>query len=237
MTSLFIDSSTRIDGDYYVIPTQIEFSSLKLRSAIILNNQYNVQGFSVNLTIPSSSFAMNFPISDGYYSGTELADELQRLINAEFVDDNWNITFSNSNRNFTFQYKNNSTSTAYLTFNTASVLFFGTNVLTFVTDAVNKEGIQQGNQSINVQSFYRIECPSLSFLGYMGHKSPRSGLLGIVPVTGKFGQYTIYDNPDSFFMSSNGINDIYNHIQVRIFIGDSQTPVVNPIFGVCLQFQ
>ena len=237
MTTLFIDSSTRTVGDNYVVPTKIEFSQVKLRSAIILNNQYNVQGFSVNLTIPSSSFAQNFPIPDGFYSGQELAAELERLINAEFIDDNWKISFSVSNRKFTFQYKNTSTSTAYLTFNTASQPMFGANVLTFVTDNVNKEDSIQGSQSINVQSFYRIECPSLSFLGFMEHDSPHSGLLAIVPVTGKFGQYSIYENADNYFMSSTNLNDFYNYIQVKIFIGDSQTELINPVFGLTLQFQ
>ena len=145
MTSLFIDSSTRVQDDLYVIPTQIEFSAVKLRSAIILNNQYNVQGFSVNLTIPSSSFAKDFPISDGYYKGDELAAELERILNAEFIDDNWKVTFSDSNRKFTFQYKKNATSTAFLTFNPASQPMFAANVLTFVTDNLHKEDSKQGN--------------------------------------------------------------------------------------------
>ena len=236
MTSLFIDSSTRTDGDNYRIPTKIEFTGVKLRSAIILNNSYNVQGFSVNLTIPIISFSQNFPISDGFYKGEELAAELQNLLNAEFIDDNWNIKFSNSNRKFTFSYKNASTTTAFLVFNTASQPFFGATSLTFVTDSSQKEDSIQGNQSINVQSFYRIESPSLSSLGYMEHDSPHSGLLAICPVTGQFGQYSVYENSDNYFMNSTSVNDLYNYIQVKIYMGDSPTPLVNPVFALTFQF-
>ena len=236
MTSLFIDSSTRVDGNNYRIPTKIDFTGVKLRSAIILNNQYNVKDFSVNLTIPSTSFAQDFPISDGTYTGQDMASELESLLNAEFVDDNWKITYSNSNRKFKFAYKNTSTSTAYLTFITASQEFFGATVLTFVTDAIVHEDMVLTNQSINVQSFYRIECPSLSSLGFMEHDSEHSGLLAIVPVTGGPGNYSVYENPDSYFMRSTNTNDIYNFLQVNIFLGDSPVPSENPIFGLTFQF-
>ena len=236
MTSLFIDSSTRVDGNNYRIPTKIDFTGVKLRSAIILNNQYNVKDFSVNLTIPSTSFAMDFAIADGYYNGQELASELQNLLNSEFIDDNWKISFSTASKKFTFLYKDTATTTAFLTFNTASQPFFGATALTFVTDSIHKEDSNVGSQSINVQSFYRIESPSLSSLGYVEHDSPHSGLLAVVPVTGSFGNYSIYENPDNYFMRSTNTNDIYNFLQVNIFLGDSPVPLENPVFGLTFQF-
>jgi hypothetical protein len=60
MTSLFIDSNTAIEGDFYAIPQKIEFSSVKLRQAMILNNVYNVVDFVVSVTIPTESFAQSF---------------------------------------------------------------------------------------------------------------------------------------------------------------------------------
>jgi hypothetical protein len=71
----------------------------------------------------------------------------------------------------------------------------------------------------------------------MEHDAANSGLIGVVPITSGPGEYSIYDNPDNFLMTSSGLNDIYNYIQIKIFVGDSQRQVESPKFGLVLQFQ
>lgn len=236
MTSLFIDSSTRTDGDNYRIPTKIEFTGVKLRSAIILNNSPNVIGFQVIMHLDGANPVVT--IDDGYYTGSAMATYLQNKLNqvVPFNGQIWGVSFNEASNKFTFSYDNpSSTFDAGLTFNTASQSFFGVTTMTFPQNVLSY--VESLFPSISKESFYRIESQTLSSVGYMEHDSPNSGLLAIVPIEGGWGSYSKYENPDNFFLKTTSVNDIYNYIQINVFLGDSKQPLVNPSFALTFQFQ
>ena len=80
MTSLLVTNSHRLETNSCNIPPHtIRFHGVKLRSASILNNYYNVVGHSVTINISGVTIPIN--LSDGFYSGEQYGDYLQKRLN------------------------------------------------------------------------------------------------------------------------------------------------------------
>src|SRR5207253_10773542 len=96
---------------------------VKLRSASILNNYYNVVGHSVTINISG----INIPISlsDGFYNGEQYANYLQKRLNSYSGNSGWVVYFNRPSLKYYIQYTAASSNSTTLTFNTAMKSFLG----------------------------------------------------------------------------------------------------------------
>lgn len=236
MTSLFISSNNKIDNNRYRVGSKIEYNGVKLKSASILNNFNNVVGFQV--TVNFGGVDIPLTIQDGYYSGDEMAEYLQNKLNQFGNGSQWKVLFNNSAQKFSVQYTNLSTTLlTTLTFNNNSAPFFGVNggvAIDFPADYTTF--IEMPNPTIRTAGFYRIECNDLSTNSMYFEDNPNSGIIGIIPINKGYGEYENFNDSDGFYMTTKTVNDIYNFVNIRIFLGDSNVELSNPHFILVLHF-
>ena len=83
-TSFLLTSNKKFDRNSYLIPNTLEFSAIRLKSAIVNFKEQNVtnhvayRSFSnENETVPSPNIKTPFVIPDGAYTPVEYAETLQ----------------------------------------------------------------------------------------------------------------------------------------------------------------
>src|SRR5438876_2899281 len=122
MTSLLVTSGKRLDIDSYSIPPHtIRFHGVKLRSASILNNWYNVQGHVATIRILSVDIPIT--LSDGFYTGDQCAYYLQQRLNDYSGNDNWTVYFNKPALKYYISYNNQTSNVVVLKFNDAEQAF------------------------------------------------------------------------------------------------------------------
>src|SRR5207244_2325362 len=85
-------------------------------------------------------------------------------------------------------------------------------------------------------AYYRIVSHTLASKSMCYDNGSNSGVVGIVPVSNDFGEYSYYDNTYNFYMTTLSDQTLYNTIDISIFIEDTQIELQNPAFQLVFQF-
>ena len=123
MTSLFISSNSRVENNLYKIGSNISYTGVKLKSASVLNNFFNCVNFSVTLNI--SGVYIPISISNGNYTGQQMASYLENKLNQYGNGTQWKVYFNQASLKCSIQYTSVSPNPTTLTFNSNSLLYFG----------------------------------------------------------------------------------------------------------------
>ena len=234
MTSLLVTNNKRLDTDAYSVPpTNIRFHGVKLRSASILNNHYNVRGHVVTIRILSVDVPIN--LSDGFYSGEQYAYYLEQRLNDWSGNANWKVYFNRPALKYYISYNNPTANSVELKFNDSVKTFMGFNN-DLVFPGSTKTAISSDNKVKPLEGYYRIVSHSLTSNSMAYDDAAQSGTIAIIPLTGGFGEYTQYNNTDNFYITTKSEQTIFNTLDVHIFIEDSNVEVENPIFQLHFQF-
>ena len=234
MTTLLVTSDKQVYSSDYRIATKINFRGMKLRSASILNNQYNVVGHVMTYNFLSIDIPLT--IADGNYEGADYAAYLERRLNSFGSGaDTWKVSFNEASLKFSFRHQNDSPNAKTLSFNGPGKTFIGTgdplvfpgNKTTYL-EAVNQTTVQPG--------YYRVTSQTLTSHGYTYDDSPNSNVVGVIPINAPYGKYSTFSNTDSFYQMQLNSTDIQNFLDVKVYLENQHTPLENPVFALVFQF-
>ena len=234
MVSLLVSNARQLDADTYSIPpTQIRYRGVKVRSASILNNDYNLNGAVLTVRFLSIDVPLN--LHDGFYTGAELAAYMQTRLNQYSGNESWVVLYNHSALRFYIQYNNSTSNPITLKFNSALRPWVGfTNDITFAPNSTTFF-----ESDVNVKTpvgYYRLVSHSLVSNSMAFDETLQSGVIATIPRTGNFGEYTVYENPDNFFIETPSEQTLYNQLDLHIYLEDTFEEVANPVFHVNLQF-
>ena len=234
MSSLLVSNAHRIDLDTYSVPqSMIKYNGVKLRSASILNNDYTANGFVMTVRFLSVDIPLH--LHDGYYNGYELASYMQTRLNQYSGNQSWIVTYNSSALRYNIQYVNTTSNPVTLKFNDVMKPWVGfTHDITFPGSATTF--FESDTKVRTPPGYIRVVSHSLTSNSMAFDQQLLSGVVGIVPVTGKFGEYSVYDNADSFFIQTVAEQTLYNQIDLHFYIEDTFEELADPIFHVNFQF-
>jgi hypothetical protein len=186
------------------------------------------------LTIRVLSVDIPLTIHDGNYSGQELASYMETRLNQFSGNTGWRVIYNSSALRYYIQYVNPTEHPVTLKFNDALRPWVGfTSDITFAASATT---FAESNVKVKSQTgYYRIVSHNLVTNSMAFDDQLQSGVIGVIPKTGKFGEYTIYENTDNFFIETVSEQTLYNQMDLHIYLDDTFEELAEPIFHINIQ--
>jgi hypothetical protein len=205
---------------------------VKLRSASILNNHYNVEGLIATTRFSSIDFPL--PLADGNYTGEQFAFYLQQRLNSTSAASNWTVYFNAPALKYYIQF-NNTSGEMMLKFNSAMKTFTGfNNDLTFPPSVITAF---ESDVKVKTQAgYYRLVSNSLSSNSLAFDDNQSSGVVAIIPINSQFGEFTTYNNEDNFYISTIGEQTLFNFIDIHLYLEDTELELNPAVFQLNFQF-
>lgn len=262
--SFLLTSNKHFEGSAYLIPSEMRFSGIRLKSAIINFSEQNVVGHQLSIRtsdvsseVPTSS-AQTFSIADGAYTPEQYAATVQNVLNkvknpdvgesGSLIADNlysvvdWDVLYNSGSGKLevSAHIKYNYEKNVYLTFNQQMSDYIGEDFGTYMQ--WHRYGVEEVIRTtprvvLQLPRFYRVCSNTLSQFGFSYDNSMGSNILGVVPIDHSK-KWTSWENNDSFF-HSRFANDlrIGQLMDIEIFLEESVAPISLPDFVLVFQIQ
>jgi hypothetical protein len=206
---------------------------MKLKSASILNNHYNVTDHVATVRFLSIDFPK--PISDGNYSGEQYAYYLQQQLNSSDAAENWRVYYNGPALKYFIQFNNMSSNSVELKFNDAMKTFMGFN--SNKTFPANQISSFESDEKVKpMAGYYRIVSNSLSSNSMGYDDADSSGVVAVVPINAGYGQFTTYRNEDEMYITTVSEQNLYNFIDLHFYIEDTDIELDPAVFQLNFQF-
>lgn len=264
-SSFLLTSNKRFDGNSYLIPNQMQFTAIRLKSAIINFSEKNVVGHRallrvshINETTPHSQGQV-FEIPDGSYTPEQYAKTLENALNKIKTLDSadnvatdsdlykppvtWEIQYNPGSGNFEFyaQISSSYDYNVYLSFNEPASdytgLPFGQNLMWERYGGEQHVVRTPPRPVLALPRYFRVCSNQLAQFGFNYDNSMGSNIIGIVPIDYSR-KWSSWENHDNFF-HARANNDIIlqSLLDIEIFLEESIHPIQNPDFVLVFQLQ